>query len=274
MDLALEAEALEDRMAFLVVLDRGLRVRDEAIDEALDALEDLLVVRDDSLRLVTGEIPDDAERQVVLRVENRGRNLLGVALLDCGPDRREVADIGLEVGFAHTVTRCANDESEILGTQAFDDFTQAPPLSVRTDTAAHTHSARPGGQHEMAAGDRQARGDASPFRSDRLLGDLDDDLLTLAQDGVDPRGGRSASPATGVSPASTRAGLALGLARFENALEVVSDVQEGGLVEADVDKGGLHAGEHAAHLSLHDVPDDALVSLAFDVEFGELAVLQ
>ena len=56
-------------------------------------------------------------------------------------------------------------------------------------------------------------------------------------------------------------------------VEIVADVEEGGLVQADIDEGCLHAGKDSAYPTLHDVADDALVALALDMEFSEFAVL-
>ena len=54
----------------------------------------------------------------------------------------------------------------------------------------------------------------------------------------------------------------------------VGDVQEGRLLEADVDEGGLHAREHAHHLALVDVAGDAVVAAALDVELDERGVVE
>jgi len=125
----------------------------------------------------------------------------------------------------------------------------------------------------MAAGNREARGNASALRSDRLFRDLDDDLFSLLKNRVDARRSGSSISASAVSPSPTAARFALGLTGFENALEIVADVEKGGLLQADVDKGRLHAGKNTADPALHYVADDTLVSLALDMEFGELAVL-
>ena len=54
----------------------------------------------------------------------------------------------------------------------------------------------------------------------------------------------------------------------------VGDVEERGLLEADVDEGGLHAGEDGVHLPLEDVSDDPLLVDAVDQELDEDVVLQ
>ena len=71
--------------------------------------------------------------------------------------------------------------------------------------------------------------------------------------------------------------LALGqlelLAGEVRVVDDVADVEEGGLVQADVDEGRLHAREHPDHAALVDVADDALVLLTLEIELGDVAVL-
>ena len=66
MYLLLEIEAFEDRIRIFVEVDCGLGIGDESVDESSDALVDLFVVRADPLGLMTREIPNDAEGQVML----------------------------------------------------------------------------------------------------------------------------------------------------------------------------------------------------------------
>jgi hypothetical protein len=58
---------------------------------------------------------------------------------------------------------------------------------------------------------------------------------------------------------------ALGLGR-RMAVQV-GHVQEGRALEADVDEGRLHAGQHARHLAEIDVADEPALQRAFDVQF-------
>ena len=52
----------------------------------------------------------------------------------------------------------------------------------------------------------------------------------------------------------------------------VGDVQVGALLEADVDEGGLHPGQHALDAALVDVAGDPAFALALDVELAEVPV--
>ena len=65
-----------------------------------------------------------------------------------------------------------------------------------------------------------------------------------------------------VAAAPPRAAVAAAVLAVEalDVLDVVAGVEEGGLLEADVHEGGLHAGEHAGHAALHDVRDHAAAS--------------
>ena len=119
-------------------------------------------------------------------------------------------------------------------------------------------------------GDRDVRGDARALGADRLLRDLDDDLLALAQQRVDL--GRLAAVAVAAALAARARGLVVvvGLGReLARLVEVVADVQEGRLLEPDVDERRLHAGQHARHAPEHDGARHAALALALDVELAE-----
>jgi hypothetical protein len=51
-------------------------------------------------------------------------------------------------------------------------------------------------------------------------------------------------------------------------------MQERGLLEADVDKSGLHAGQHPLNPGLVDVAEHPATAQPLDVNFGELAPFQ
>ena len=53
----------------------------------------------------------------------------------------------------------------------------------------------------------------------------------------------------------------------------VAHVEEGGLLEADVHEGGLHAGKHPDHAPLVDVADDPLLALSLEVVLVDRAAL-
>ena len=113
------------------------------------------------------------------------------------------------------------------------------------------------------------RSDTGPFRPDRLLGDLDHDLLPLAQQGVDL--GRRWAVAALRAPA--RAALLFPVHPVE-LVDVVARVEECRLFQADVHERRLHAGKHAVDDALHDTPDHALIRVPLDVQVDEGALLE
>ena len=96
------------------------------------------------------------------------------------------------------MTRGANDEAEVVYSQAFDDFSQSAALLVGINAARNAHSCRSRGEDQVAPRDRDIRGDARALGADRLLGDLNYDILAFAQDGFDLWGIARAAKATPV----------------------------------------------------------------------------
>src|SRR4029453_12869977 len=205
-----------------------------------------------------------------LAVEHRGRAHLVLADLDVVPDLGQVADVGLQVRVAGALAGGADDEAEVARPDALHDLPQPPPLAVGVDAPGDAHALRPGRQHQVAPRDRDVRGDARALGTDRLLRDLHQDLLPFLQQRADV-GGRDAAVA---APAAATAALAVLALDALDVLDVVARVEEGGLLEADVDEGGLHAGEDARHAPLHDVLHHVAGAGALDVEVGELALLE
>jgi hypothetical protein len=253
---------------------RRLRIRDEARQEALHLLVHRIVVHDDALGPRSGEVPDHPDRQGELGVKRGGGAHLLLADLDLVPDRGEVADIRLEVGLPGSLARGADDEPEILGSDARDRIPQAAPLAVGIDPAGHTHALGPGRQDQVTPGDGDVGGDPGPLGADRVLRHLHHDLLALGEQGVDLRLG-AATVAT-VSPAAARPRLLLGVQLGERVglIEIVAHVQEGGLLQTDVHEGRLHARQHPVHPPQGDRARDAAVGLAFDVELREVSLLE
>ena len=79
-----------------------------------------------------------------------------------------------------------------------------------------------------------------------------------------------------LSSASSPRHLVSRLVRLRGGVFVheIADVEKGGLFEADIDEGGLHAREDAGDAPQGDRPGDAPVAVALDIELGELALLE
>ncbi len=122
---------------------------------------------------------------------------------------------------------------------------------------------------------------ARALRAERLLGNLDDDVLSFLQQLFDFGFGLSLLPILVlVSPLPFTLALQPGLTVLVSALELVEiaddvgDVQEPVSLQADLDEGGLHAGQHLGHPALVDIADHAAIALALNEDLRELVVLE
>ena len=89
----------------------------------------------------------------------------------------------------------------------------------------------------------------APLVFERVLDDLDDDLLARLEQ---------------IGDARAVAAAALGL--LDARQHDLVDVQEAVLVEADVDERGLEAGEDVVDAALVDVADDRAAAAALEVD--------
>ena len=109
---------------------------------------------------------------------------------------------------------------------------------------------------QVAAGDRDVHREPRALRLQRVLDHLDEDLLARLDQLVDPRAFAGAAAA----PRRLRA------VRQDDLV----DVQEAVALEADVDEGGLHAGQDVVDLALVDVADDRATTATLHVELGDV----
>ncbi len=237
----------------------------------------------------------------------RPRGARREAFPHAGEERGVLAELLFALAFGGGAHDPAAGDAE-----AERQLAQPRPLLGVFDAARDAAVVAGGRVDEVAAGQRDVRRDASALVGQRVLERLDDDLLAGAQELVD-RGLLAAVPlavralaaavaiaralATVDSAAARRTGhplhdvgprpglppliaVARALVAELDLLEVghllahVGDVEEGVALEADVDEGGLHAGEDARHPPLVDVADDAARPLPLDVELGEAVVLE
>ena len=269
VDLLLDAGGLEDRRGLLPELD----ARGQLGHEGLREVQALLVGGggvDEKLLHVRGEeIADHAEGQVHLLVE-QGRRAGGFeSALHLTPEPGEELDVGRDLLGLLPFGDGADDETAGGRGQRLDDVPEALPLGVVVDAPGDAHVPRLRHVHDVPSRERDERGDARALGAERFLGDLDEDLLPLAQHVLD--GHRRLAPRGLAVSVCARAALALveigdvvlGLALGQDgarvlspARRVVAGVEEGVLLKTDVHEGSLHAGQ--------DVGDDALVDVAYD----------
>ena len=110
-----------------------------------------------------------------------------------------------------------------------------------------------GREDHVAPGDRQLHREPRALGLERVLDDLDDDLLP----GLEQIGDAGA----------VAAAAALGL--LDAGEHDLVDVQEPVLVESDVDEGGLEAGQDVVDAAAVDVADDRAAAAALEVDLRD-----
>jgi hypothetical protein len=136
----------------------------------------------------------------------------------------------------------ADDEAGAGGAHLVDHAAQATTLALAGDPPRDADVTDRRHEDDVAAGQRDVRGDPRALARDRVLHDLDEDLLARANElrDVDVLAGAARHALTVVV---VDGGLR-GTRRSD-----VARVQERGLLLADVDEGGLHAREDPQHLA-------------------------
>src|SRR5262249_35480091 len=143
----------------------------------------------------------------------------------------QVADLAHEVGLFRSVGGGANDQATGAFVGAVDHLAQAVALRF-AQPAADPDAAALRRLDEVAAGDRGVHREPRALALQRVLDHLHDDLLTRFDQLVD---------AAAFAAAALRRLFAVGQ-------DYLVDVEEAVALEADVDEGGLHAGQDVVDL--------------------------
>ena len=194
----------------------------------------------------------------------------------------------------------------VLFAELPDDAAEARALFARLDLARDADVIDRRHEDEEAPGHGDVRGEPRAFGAQRLLDDLDEDLLPFFQQVFD------AAPAAAAGDRGSIASATIGpddldraaarrpwprpprpsaagtpwhrrcvvlVAGFEpleflDRVDDLRNVQERVALEPDVDEGRLHPRKHLGHSSFVDVANDAALILAFDENFDDLIVLE
>ena len=133
-------------------------------------------------------IAQNALDQVQIVIDQRRRLRSIRTLLDLIPQADQEAQVRAQLLFARVLCRRANDKA--AGGLAFfadQNALQPLPLFVRPDLARHSDVVDRRHEDQKASGQRDVAGDARALLRDRLLGNLDQDLLPLLQQLGDDR---------------------------------------------------------------------------------------
>src|SRR5918995_236135 len=257
LDDRLDAVGLEQRLLLgLPQLHAVHELRRGAREERDQPMVLLGVVDDRALEVLGEDVAHDADREVGLLEDQGGRGRLGDALLEHVVELEEVLQLALEVRPLRAVRRGADDRAAAAEVELLGLLAQAVALLV-LQAARDAHALAPRGVDHVAAGDRELHRQARALGLERVLDDLYDDLLPWLEQVGDAR----------------LAGAAAALDLLDARDDDLVDVQEAVLVEADVDEGGLGAGQDVVDDALVDVADDRAATSALEVDLGDAVPL-
>ena len=199
---------------------------------------------------VTDKIAQHAQADVQLLIQQLRRAGGLCRDLQISPQLVQIGDVGGKIqfprGFLKGFRHGADDVTALMlrrqhglqfGAQSF-------ALLFALDALRHADVRLLRQKNQQATGDAELRGKSRALAADGLLDDLHQQGLAFEQDFFDRLGG-----------------IAL-IAVFPD----VGDMQECRPIQADVDKGRLHARQYAFDLAEIDVADDATVAAALDVQ--------
>src|SRR2546425_8208684 len=245
LDVLLDPDRVEDRGGLLPQPHAVPQRRHERLDVAGALVVHLARVDAEFVDLRRGHIAHDAEGQGALLVQYRRRRRLLEAALDLRPEARQELHVGRE--FARALALGVRPQNEAAPRQGRAAQRRAEPVAFPFVTDASRDADVPGLRHvdEIAPGQRDEGGDPRPLGAERFLGDLHQDVLLLVEQLLDRRG-----IAARLELLDVHVGLALLVAPREHhagevaeVRRVIAGVQEGVLLQPDVDERGLRSEE-------------------------------
>src|ERR1700686_4202350 len=207
VEFVLNAELFEDGRFLGVQLDAADQLGLEAADEFNDLAEFFFAIDPDGGEIVADVIAQDAFDEIQIAMEQRRSFALLAALLDFVPGGAEEFDVGANFFVGGATSRGAHDEAAGIAAAGFaNEASQARAIIGAGDFARDADVIDGGHVHEEAARQSDVTGDARAFFAERLLGDLDDYILTsLEHFGNELRAARRAMMASLVPAIVTRA---------------------------------------------------------------------
>ena len=221
------------------------------------------------------QVAQQLRHEALLAVDHRRRARRLEPLARVLPDLVEVVEVAQDVGLGPAAGRGADDDAAaeaVLLAEFLDDAAQPVALVARLDLARDADVIDRRHEHEKAAGQRGVRRQARALGAERLLGDLDDDLLAFLQELFDFRLRSAIAPLAAIA-------MLVFVARVEavellDRVDDIRDVEKPVALEADVNERALHAGQHFRDPALVDVPDDPSMPLPLDEDLGDEILLE
>src|SRR6202011_4475754 len=179
VEFVLDAELFEDGRFLGVQLDAADQLGLKTADEFDDLAEFFFAVDPDGGEIVANVIAQDAFDEIQIAMEKRGSFALLAALLDFVPGSAEEFYVSANFFIGSAAGRGAYDEAAGIAAARFaDEAAQTRAIVGAGDFARDTDVIDGRHVHEEAARQSDVTGDARALFAERLLGDLDDYILT------------------------------------------------------------------------------------------------
>ena len=272
-DFLIDGEQVENRPLTLVVLQLLGRCGHELFAKVAQQLVLLLRIDADALRGFVHHVAQHALQQAQILMQQRRRRLAQRQLADARTGLAQIAHVLFQLGIAGILGVGAHDIAarpvqprlrRQLCLQLLHALAQHIALRQR-NLLRHANAVILRQVHHHATGNADLRGQARTLAAQRILDHLHHQGLAFEHQLLD-RFGAGRRLAGGGAHALHAVGLA-------PALPHIGHMQKGGALQPDIDKGRLHARQHAHHLAQVDIAHTPTLQCAFDMQFLHHAVL-
>ena len=279
LDVLLDAQRLEDRRGLFPAPHPVAERRHQGLDVAGTLVVDLARVDDELVDLRREQIAYHPEGEIALFVQDRRRRRLLEARLDLSPQTREEFDVGGKLALALALGVGSQDEAARRQAHRAQRGAQALALAVVTDAARDADVTGLRHVDEITPRKRDERGDPGALGPEGFLRDLHQNGLVFVDEVFDRRhlaAGHHLAHDVGIGIGVGLVALAFVVGDGQHHAgqvgqigRVVAGVEEGVLLQADVDERRLHARQDVRHDTLVDAPHDRAVPMPLEVQLGE-----
>ncbi|CAI2018248.1 Uncharacterised protein [Serratia ficaria] len=251
LDLVFHVVKIENRLAAGVQLQLAGDVRNVFAGELHQQIVGQPRIDADAIQRRAGEVAQDALRQRQLAIQLIFGLVAFFTLHHLGPQALEEGGVLRQLFFADAFRRGADDEPAQFVAVSGDGVLQALALGFAFNALRYPDVRRARHKHQVTRRQGDVGGQARALGAERILHHLHHQVLPLAHQFGD---------VAHVEVLLLIAGHAFGM-RHD-----VGGMQEGGLVQADIDERRLHARQDAADAPLVYIADDAAFGFAFDMD--------
>ena len=251
--LLVDAVRVEDVLRPDPLLDAIGELGAEFVDVFLDSRVGVAPLDHELREVLIEDVAHDAHGQLGLPAQQRRGTLrVGALLLDVLPLTGQASDVVADLLLRRAFRGGAHDDARARRHDSLEDLLQASAFLVR-QLAGDAHHGPAGNEDQVAAGQRDLRGQASALVTDRILRHLNEDRIARLQRRLDTTG----------------------LALHADGVPIdLAGVQDGVASAAHVDECRFHRGKHVLDAAQVDVANHRGLRATRDVVLDKQAVFE